>query len=164
MRLSRKVKAMRKAGILFRVVCIVILLLMISLMILQNISRMKGTISIYFDEEKYFLEGLECNYVGGGNERLICEKGPSFTSFRNHGLRHGMYEYSFAICKGDFDQRVKVMVFKTNWWEVYNIDLKINVYQNNGAWETDVFTDIDGYTYHETYRGTENEEIVFRVE
>lgn len=75
-----------------------------------------------------------------------------------------MYEYSFAIRKEDFNQRVKVMVFKTNWWEGYNIDLKVNVHQNNGAWETDIFTDIDGYTYHETYRGTENEEIVFRVE
>ena len=125
---------MKKAGILFRVVCIVILLLMIFLMILQNISRMKGTISIYFDEEKYFPEELECNYVGGSNERLICEKGSSFTSFRNHGLRHGMYEYSFAIRKEDFNQRVKVMVFKTNWWEGYNIDLKVNVHQNNGAY------------------------------
>lgn len=153
----------RKIMILFGIISISLLLLFIFCVIFWNINRIKGTISITVNGENYLLERLECKYEDN-NEKISYERKPFGITFKNRGSRYGMYEYSFFVSKEEFDKEFKIRVFKTNWWEIYNIDIDLNIYEDDGIWKADIFIDCDDRIYQETFDCIENDVIEFRVE
>lgn len=155
----------RKVVNLFRVLGIVIVLVVIFLIIFWNMNRMKGNIFVTINGEECLLTSLECNYIGNDKEEKISyEINSSGMSFQNRGGLHGMYEYSFAISNEEINVTPKIKVFKTNWWEIDNIKININVYEENEIWNADVSVDIENRHYQETFYDIENNIIEFRVE
>jgi hypothetical protein len=75
-----------------------------------------------------------------------------------------MYEYSFLISNEEIKIEPQIRVFKTNWWEIYDINIDINVYEDNKIWNADISIDIDNRRYQETFYDIENNIIEFRVE
>lgn len=147
------------------VILLVIIFLIIFLIIFWNINRMKGNIVVTINGEEYLLESLECKYVGEGNdEKITYKKNTSGMTFKNRGLLHGMYEYSFLINNEEINIEPKIRVFKTNWWKIYDINIDINVYEDNKIWNADISIDIDNRHYKETFYDIENNVIEFRVE
>lgn len=155
---------MKKARVC-RILGIVIALAVIFLIIFWNMNRMKGNIFVTINGEECLLTSLTCNYIGKDKEEKISyEINPSGMTFQNRGLLHGMYEYSFAISNEEINITPKIRVFKTNWWEMYNIKMDINVYEENEIWNADVSADIENRHYQETFYDIENNIIEFRVE
>lgn len=155
---------MKKARVC-RILGIVIALAVIFLIIFWNMNRMKGNIFVTINGEECLLTDLTCNYIGKDKEEKISYKtNSSGMTFQNRGLLHGMYEYSFAISNEEINIIPKIRVFKTNWWEMYNIKMDINVYEENEIWNADVSADIENRHYQETFYDIENNIIEFRVE
>lgn len=155
---------MKKARVC-RILGIVIALAVIFLIIFWNMNRMKGNIFVTINGEECLLTSLTCNYIGKDKEEKISyEINPSGMTFQNRGLLHGMYEYSFAISNEEINITPQIRVFKTNWWEMYNIKMDINVYEENEIWNADVSADIENRHYQETFYDIENNIIEFRVE
>lgn len=156
---------MKKIVILLKTMGIVILLVVVLLIVFWNINRMKGKIFITINGEEYLLECLECKYMGEGNdEKIACEKNGSEMIFKNRGARHGMYEYSFLISNEEIEIEPQIQVFKTNWWEIYDINIDINVYEDNEIWNADISIDIGNRCYQKTFYDIENNIIEFRIE
>lgn len=152
-------------AVVFRISYIVILLLIIFLIVFWNINRLKGNISVTINGEEYLLEDLECNYVGEETAEIITyEKDTSGTTFKNRGQRHGMYIYSFPISNAEFNIKPEIQVFKSNWWEIYDLNIDINIYQDNKVWNAEISVDIDNRHYQENYYDIENNRIELRVE
>ncbi len=155
----------KKVVNLFRILGIVIVLVVIFLIIFWNMNRMKGNIFVTINGEECLLSSLECNYTGNDKEEKISyEINSSGMTFQNRGLLHGMYEYSFAIRNEEINITPKIQVFKTNWWEIYNIKIDVNVYEENEIWNADVSVDIENRHYQEKFYDIENSIIEFRVE
>ena len=155
----------KKVVNLFRILGIVIVLVVIFLIIFWNMNRMKGNIFVTINGEECLLSSLECNYTGNDKEEKISyEINSSGMTFQNRGLLHGMYEYSFAIRNEEINITPKIQVFKTNWWEIYNIKIDVNVYEENEIWNADVSVDIENRHYQEKFYDLENSIIEFRVE
>ena len=151
--------------VLFRISYIVILLVIIFLIVFWNINRLKGNIFITINAEEYLLERLECKYVEREkDEKVTYEKNGSRMIFKNRGLLYGMYEYSFLISNEEFNIEPKIQVFKTNWWEIYDININIDIYEDNEIWNADITIDVDNRHYQETFYDIENNIIEFRVE
>ena len=155
----------KKVVNLFIILGIIIVLVVISLIIFWNMNRMKGNVFVTIHGEECPLTGLECNYIGKDTEEKISyEINSSGMTFQNRGMLHGMYEYSFEISNGEINITPKIQVFKTNWWEIYNIRININVYEENETWNADVSVDVKERHYQETFYDIENNTIEFRVE
>lgn len=156
---------MKKIVTPIRIMGIVILLMVILLIVFWNINRMRGKIFVTINGEEYLLERLECKYeVEGNDEKIAYGKNGSEMVFKNRGARYGMYEYSFLISNEEIKIEPQIQVFKTNWWEIYDINIDINVYEDNEIWNADISIDVDNRRYQETFYDIENNIIEFRVE
>lgn len=153
----------RTVMILFGIISISLLCIFVFCVIFWNVNRIKGMISVTVNGENYLLESLECKY-GEDVEKISYERKPFGIAFKNRGSRYGMYEYSFFVRKEEFDKEFKIRVFKTNWWEIYNINMDLNIYEDDGIWKADIFIDCDDRIYQETFDRIENDVIEFRVE
>lgn len=76
-------------------------------------------------------------------EKILYEINSSGVTFQNRGLIHGMYEYSLTISNKEINVAPKIHIFKTNWWEICNIKININVYEDNEIWNVDVSVDTE---------------------
>lgn len=151
--------------IIFRIICIFILIAAIFLIIFFNINRIKGKIFVTVNGKEYLLDSLKCKYVGQEkDEKVIYKSKSSGLFFKNRGSLHGMYEYSFAINNEEIDISPKILVFKTNWWKIWNMDVNIDVYKEDEIWNADISADVNGYTYQKTFYDVENNVIEYRVE
>lgn len=155
----------RRMVILFRILGIAIALVVIFLIVFWNINRMKGNIFVTINGKNHLPERLECKYMGEENdEKLTYEKKVSGLTFKNRGSLYGMYKYSFLISNEEISITPQIKVFKTNWWEIYDINIDINVYVDNEIWNADISIDIGNRHYQETFYDIENNMIEFRVE
>lgn len=154
----------KRITIIFRCVYGAVFLAVIFLIIFSNINRMRGEISITINGEEYLLNDLECKYIGGEEsyEKLsLCDTESGF-KFKSAGSRHGLYQYSFDVNYEDLNINPQILVFKSNWWEIYVMDIRIDIYKEKDAWNAEVLFEIDGNTYQETFYDIENTEIEFR--
>ncbi|MDE6713978.1 MAG: hypothetical protein K2K20_09600 [Lachnospiraceae bacterium] len=128
--------------------------------------RLRGTISVTINGEEYLVERLECTYEEGKDEKVTYEKAfmNSGVTFRNSGMKYGMYEYAFLISTEEINIEPRIRVFKTNWYKMYVIDIKIDIYEDNGVWNADVSVKTNLTTYQETFYDIENNAIEMRVE
>lgn len=84
-------------------------------------------------------------------EKILYEINSSGVTFQNRGLIHGMYEYSLTISNKEINVASKIHVFKTNWWEICNIKININEYEENEIWNVDVSVDTENRYYQEAF-------------
>lgn len=157
----------KKMFILFVILDMVILLVVVFFIVFFNINRMKGHIFVTINGEVYLPERLECEYIGEEDEKKITYETNGYEMvFKNRGVLHGMYEYSFLISNEEINIEPKIRVFKTDWRAIYNINIDINVYEDedNKIWNADISINIDGRQYQETFYDIENNTIEFRVE
>ena len=128
--------------------------------------RLRGTISVTINGEEYLVERLECTYEEGKNEKVTYGKAfmNSGVTFRNSGMKYGMYEYAFLISTEEVNIEPKIRVFKTNWYKMYVIDIEIDIYEDNDVWNADVSVETNLTTYQETFYDIENNAIEMRVE
>lgn len=154
----------KRITIIFRCVYGGIFFAVIFLIIFFNMNRMRGEISITINGEEYLLNDLECKYIGGEEsyEKLTLRGTESALKFKSSGSRYGMYEYSFDVSHEDLNINPQILVFKTNWWEIYVMDIRIDIYKAKDAWNADVLFEIGENTYQETFYDIENNEIEFR--
>lgn len=151
--------------IFFRILYVLILFVVVFLVVFWNISRMKGSITVTVNGETYPLESMECKYIGEKNdEKIAYDKISSGIKFKNRGLLHGMYEYSFLIENEKISITPQIRIFKTSWWRFYNINIDVNVYEDNEIWDADIFINVNNHIYQETFNDIENNIIEFRVE
>ncbi len=154
----------KRITIIFRCVYGAVFLAVIFLIIFSNINRMRGEISITINGEEYLLNDLECKYIGGEEsyEKLSLRDTESGLKFKSAGSHHGLYQYSFDVNYEELNINPQILVFKSNWWEIYVMDIRINIYKEKDAWNAEVLFEIDGNTYQETFYDIENTEIEFR--
>lgn len=151
--------------ILFRIIYISILIAVVLAIVFSKINRMKGSVEVTIDGENYPLESVECKYIGeNGDENIKCNKTSSGIKFKNPGMRHGMYEYSFSICNQEISINPKIRVFKTCWYKIYNSNMEIHVYKDDEAWNADVSVKVNDSLYQETFYDIENNPIELRTE
>lgn len=151
--------------IIFRVIYVFVLIVIIFILIFCNINRMKGKIFTTVNGEEYALNYIGCRYERKEvNEKITYESSSSGLTFKNKGGFYGMYEYSFDISNDEISITPKIYVFKTNWWEIYNINMDVAVYKEGKMWNADISVDVNGYTYHEIFYDVENNAIEYRVE
>ena len=141
-----------------------VFLAVIFLIIFSNINRMRGEISITINGEEYQLNDLECKYIGGEEsyEKLFLRDTESGFKFKSAGSGHGLYQYSFDVNYEELNINPQILVFKSNWWEIYVMDIRIDIYKEKDAWNAEILFEIDGNTYRETFYDIENTEIEFR--
>lgn len=156
----------KKMVLLFRIIGIVLALGFIFLIIFWKINRLRGNISITINGEEYFLDHLECRYEEESAEKVTYRKTllDSGVTFKNSGSRYGMYEYSFLISNEEINIEPKIRVFKTNWYDIYVINIDFNVYEDNGVWNAEVYIGTNTTTYQETFYDIKNNVIEMRVE
>lgn len=154
----------KRITIIFRCVYGGIFFAVIFLIVFSNINRMRGEISITINGEEYLLNDLKCKYIGGeeSHEKLTLRGTESALKFKSSGSCYGMYEYSFDVSHEDLNINPQILAFKTNWWEIYVMDIRIDIYKAKDAWNADVLFEIGGNTYQETFYDIENNEIEFR--
>ena len=155
----------KKTIIMIGIIGIFVLLGIIMLIDLLRF-RLRGDISVTINGEEYLVEQLECTYEDGKNEKVTYGKAfmDSGVAFKNSGSAYGMYEYIFLINKEEINIEPKIRVFKTNWYDMYIIDIDIDIYEDIGVWNADVSVEIDNRTYQETFYDIENNAIEMRVE
>lgn len=156
----------KKMVLLFRIIGIVLAIGFIFLIIFWKINRLRGNISITINEEEYFLDHLECRYEEENAEKVTYRKTllDSGVTFKNSGSRYGMYEYSFLISNEEINIEPIIRVFKTNWYDIYVINIDFNVYEDNGIWNAEVCIETNKKTYQETFYDIKNNVIEMRVE
>ena len=155
----------KKTIIMIGIIGIFVLLGIIMLIDLLRF-RLRGDISVTINGEEYLVEQLECTYEDGKNEKVTYGKAfmDSGVAFKNSGSAYGMYEYIFLINKEEINIEPKIRVFKTNWYDMYIIDIDIDIYEDICVWNADVSVEIDNRTYQETFYDIENNAIEMRVE
>lgn len=128
--------------ILFRIFYVCIFIFVIFAIVFVNIKRMKGDINVTLNGEKYPLEYVECEYVGeeASEEKIKYKETSSGLTFKNPGFLHGLY------------------------WKIYRINIDVQVYEDNGIWNADISSDLNGRIHQETVYDIENNIIEFRVE
>lgn len=155
----------RVAIILFRIICIFILIAVVFVIVFANIKRMRGKLFVAINGKEYLLESLECQYVDKGTEEKVTYKNKAFSlDFKNSGSAYGMYEYSFAIKNEEVNITPKISVFKTSWWKIWNINIDVNVYEDDKIWNADISAEVNGRTYNKMFYDIENNAIEYRVE
>lgn len=156
----------KRMVILFRIFYVCIFIFVIFAIVFVNIKRMKGDINVTLNGEKYPLEYVECEYVGeeASEEKIKYKETSSGLTFKNPGFLHGLYEYSFLISNDEISITPKINVFKSNNWKIYRINIDVQVYEDNGIWNADISSDLNGRIHQETVYDIENNIIEFRVE
>lgn len=151
--------------IVFRIISIFILIAVIFLIIFCNINRIKGKMFVTVNGKEYLPDSLKCKYIGQEkDEKVIYKNKSSGLILKNRGFLHGMYEYSFVINNEEIDISPKILVFKTNWWKIWNMDVNIDVYKEDRIWNADISADVNGCAYQKTFYDIENNVIEYRVE
>lgn len=150
--------------IIFRCVYLAIFLAVILLVLFACLNRMRGEISITVNGADYPLKDMECIYIGGEekDEKLTLRNTKSGLRFKSSGSLYGMYEYSFDVRDKNLDISPKILVFKTNWWKMYRMNIKIDICETKDTWDAKVLFEKNGNTYEETYSDIENNGIEFR--
>lgn len=156
----------KKTIIMIGIIGIFVLLGIIMLIDLLRF-RLRGTISVTINGEEYLVERLECTYEEGKDEKVTYGKAfmDSGVTFRNSGMKYGMYEYAFLISTEEINIEPRIRVFKTNWYKMYVPDIEIDIYEDNGVWNADVSVRLNNTrTYQETFYDIQNNAIEMRVE
>lgn len=162
---GREIHMKKKTIIMIGIIGIIVLFGIIMLIDLL-IYRLRGDISVTINGEEYLVKQLECTYEDGKIEKVTYGKAfmDSGVAFKNSGSSYGMYEYIFLINKEEINIEPKIRVFKTNWYDMYIIDIGIDIYEDNGVWNADVSVKTNLTTYQETFYDIENNAIEMRVE
>ncbi len=128
--------------------------------------RLRGDISVTISGEEYLVERIECTYEETKIEKVTYGKAvtDSCVAFKNSGMKYGMYEYTFWINTEEINITPKIRVFKTNWHKMYDVDIDINIYEDNGVWNADVSVETNLTTYQQTFSNIEHKAIEMRVE
>ncbi len=162
----KKETDMKKKTIIVIGITGIVVLLGIIMLINFLMYRLRGDISVTINGEEYPVERIECTYEETKNEKVTYGKAfmDSGVAFKNSGMKYGMYEYTFWINTEEINIAPKIRVFKTNWHKMYDVDIDINIYEDNGVWNAEVSVKTNLTTYKETFYNIEHQAIEMRVE
>lgn len=163
MKIGSKEKRKRSMIILFRIAYGFLFIAMVCLIIFSVIRRMRGNILVTVDGEEYILENLTCTTENGDAEKITYAQTDSGLVFKNAGANYGMYEYSFAVSNEEFHAEPKIRILKTNWWEIYDMTVKMDIYKESGVWNAGISVDVNGMVFQERFIDIENNTIEFRA-
>lgn len=152
--------------LLVRGILISVIIVAVILLINANMKRMRGNISVNVGGTVYELGSVECRFVGGGDdEKLTYHSTSSGLAFKNTGFGTGMYEYTFPIQTENLNICPRILIFKTNRYDVYNVDIDIRIYEDgdNGTWNAYVYVDMNGINYQQIFPDIEYNDLEFQV-
>lgn len=158
-----KEKRKKSLVILFRIAYGFLFLAIVGLITFFIIRKMRGNILITVEGEEYTLENLVCTNENGDIDKITYTQTDSGLAFRNAGANYGMYEYSFAVSNNEFHVEPRLRILKTNWWEMYNMIIKVNFYKDDGAWNADISVDVNGIVFQERFMDVENNAMEFQM-
>ena len=160
-KITKKFMTLFVRGILISIIIVAVILL-----INVNMKRMRGNISVNVGGTVYELSSVECRYVGGGDdEELTYYSTSSGLAFKNTGFRTGMYEYTFPIQTENLNISPRIFIFKSNRYDVYNLDIDIRIYEegDNGTWNAYVYVDMNGINYQQMLENIEYNGLKFQI-
>lgn len=149
--------------ILFRIAYGFVFLAVLFLIIFSTIRRMRGNILVTVEGEEYPLENISCTNEKGADDKVVYNQTNSGLDFKNAGANYGMYEYSFVVSNEEFHIEPKLRVLKTNWWEIYDMTMRVDIYRDGEVWNADIMVDINGIIFQERFYDIENNAIEFRA-
>lgn len=158
-----KEKKKRSIVILFRIVYGFLFIVILCLIIFFAVRRMRGNILVTVEGEEYNLENVVCTNENGDIDKITYTQTDFGLAFKNAGANYGMYEYAFVVSNEDFHIEPRIRVLKTNWWEMYNMIIKVNFYKDDEVWNADVSVDVNGIIFQERYMDVENNMIEFQA-
>lgn len=85
-------------------------------------------------------------------------------TFKNKGSMHGMYVYSIPITGEELEMTTKIFLFKTSWWKIYDLNINIDIHAEDELWNADVFVEVDGRVYRQTFFDIENKAVEIQVD
>lgn len=156
----------KKSGIRKRIVCFLIAAFIVFAAVFILSHRINGKATVRVNGEKYSLTDLECKYLDHGGEETVktWSIGSSPLRFMSGGFQYGRYEYSFPVSSGEIAVRPEIVLFKTNNWRGYHLDIHVDLVKEGETWNGYVTIKVDGRTYTETFTDIAHNEMVIRVE
>lgn len=91
----------------------------VSILLWANLDRMGGEIKITVNGEIYEIDDLKC-LNGSDEDRLYYKTKNGVTKYRNHGISHNIYTYTFSVNVGDKVFTPEFKKFKSNWYKFYD--------------------------------------------
>ena len=145
------------------IISIIVFFAVISLIVFFTMSRMKGNIFVTVNGEQYLVENMDCKYEEVNIEKVNLKRRGDGVSFKNDGLRYGLYDYSFQINTGEINIVPQFKILKTNWWEWCGVNIYMDIYEEDNIWNAYVHAKINGDDiYEETISNIEKNGILFR--
>lgn len=155
-------KKVKSLGLFF---IIILFVLLIVIAIFFYIDKIKGKVYANIDGTTCNVDLIKLTYnEKEGVENVKSKNKSNKLEFKNHGSKHGLYEYTFMISNDEITITPRIRVFKSDWWDVMNITLSIDVYNTNGEWNTKISAEVNGRKYEKIFYDIENTDIEYRIE